>query len=86
MGNAYKGIFSKSYFTVFAFNYEGALESTTLTAVTTPRMQNLIGRMSKNKRDARAEYILEQFCAIICTTATLNYNIFGLDDNSSVQC
>ena len=44
-----------SYFTPCAFNYEGMLESTTLTAKGMPQMQNLIGRMRKNKRAARAE-------------------------------
>ena len=40
--------------------------STTGTAMMTPQIKNLIGRMRTNKRDARAAGTSEQCCSVFC--------------------
>ena len=49
---------------------QGALASTTATATTTPQIKNLIGRVRKNKRAARASRTYEQVRAVLCKTTT----------------
>ena len=46
------------------------LASTTATATTTPQIKNLIGRVRKNKRAARAARTYEQVRAVLCKTTT----------------
>ena len=52
------------------FIHKGALASTTATATTTPQIKNLIGRVWKNNRAARAARTYEQVRAVLCTTTT----------------
>ena len=52
------------------FLYKGALASTTSTATTKPQINNLIGRVRKNKRAARAARTYEQVRAVLCKTTT----------------
>ena len=40
------------------------------TATTTPQIKNLIGRVRKNKRAARAARAYEQVRAVLCKTTT----------------
>ena len=49
---------------------KGALASTTATATTTPQIKNVIGRVRKNKRAARAACAYEQVHAVLCKTTT----------------
>ena len=49
---------------------QGALASTTAAATTTPQIKNLIGRVRKNKRAARAARTYEQVRAVLCKTTT----------------
>ena len=49
---------------------DGALASTTGTATTTPQIKNLIGRVRKNKRAARAARTNDQVRAVLCKTTT----------------
>ena len=53
--------------------------------MTTPQIKNLIGRVRKNKRDARAARTYEQVRAVLCKTTTWNYHIYRTDDNLSIQ-
>ena len=50
--------------------HQGALASTTATATTTPQIKNLIGRVKKNKRAARAARTYEQVRPVLCKTTT----------------
>ena len=52
------------------FHINGALASTTATATITPQIKNLIGRVRKNKRAARAARTYEQVRAVLCKTTT----------------
>ena len=49
---------------------EGGLASTTGTETTTPQIKNLIGRVKKNNRAARATRTFEQVRAVLCKTTT----------------
>ena len=49
---------------------EEVLASTTGTETTTPQIKNLIGRVKKNNRAARATRTFEQVRAVLCKTAT----------------
>ena len=46
----------------------------------TPKIKNLIGRMNTNTRAART---WEQYRAVLCKTTSLNYQVWGFDDNCS---
>jgi len=45
----------------------------------------LIGWMRKNSRAARAARFLVQFFDVICQTKSLNFHMWGYDDNVSLQ-
>ena len=55
----------------------------TTTTTTTPQIKILIGRVSENKRAARAARTYEQVRAILCKTTT--YLICSFDDNFSTK-
>ena len=54
-------------------------------ATTMPQIKNLIGRVRKKKRAARAAHTYEQVLFFLCKTTTRNYHIDRLDDNLSIQ-
>ena len=47
--------------------------------------ENLIGRVSENKRAPRAARTLERFVAVLCKTKTSDYHNCGFDDNFSIE-
>ena len=61
------------------------LASFTGTATTTLQMKNLIGRVRKNKRAARAARTYEQVRTVLCKTTAFNYHIYHFDDTLSIQ-
>ena len=65
--------------------YRSFSASTTATATTTPQIKNLIGRVKKNKRAARAARTHEQVRAVLYKTTTRNYHIYRTDDSLSIQ-
>ena len=46
------------------------------TVTTIPQIKNLIGRVRKNNRAARATPTFEQVRAVLCKTTTWNYHIY----------
>ena len=64
---------------------EGVLASTTGTETTTPQIKNLIGRVKKNNRAARATRTFEQVRAVLCKTTTWNYHIYRFAKNLSMH-
>ena len=63
----------------------GSFSFDDVTAMTTPQIKNLIGRVRKHKRAARAARTYEQVRAILGKTTTRNYHINGIVDNLSIQ-
>ena len=55
------------------------------TTTTTPQIKNLIGRVRKNKRAARAARTYEQVRAVLCKTTIWDYHIYRTDANLSIQ-
>ena len=55
------------------------------TATTTPYTKNLIGRVCKTNRAARAARSCEQARAVLCKTTTWNYHIYRFDEYLSMQ-
>ena len=55
------------------------------TATTTPKIENLIGRASENKRAARAARTYEQVRAILYKTTTWKDLLYSFDDNLSIK-
>ena len=62
-------------------NTEGDLSTATATA--TAKINDLIGRMKKNNRAARAAPSLVQFCDVVCQITTWNFHIRGSADSTS---
>ena len=58
---------------------------TTATSTTTPQINDLIGRMKKSIRSARAARFLVQYFDVVCQTTTWNVHIWGSDDNAGSQ-
>ena len=58
---------------------------TTVTATTTPQINDLIGWVGKNNRAVRAARFVVQVFDVVCQTKTWNFDIWGSDDNASPQ-